>query len=91
MHTTRKTKPWYKIWKAIFKTYLYLCLFLTVGYVASRVVDTIEEVLILPFYLTLFSTPLFLISFVALYIMREDDRERDRIREYRIQNKEKDT
>ncbi len=78
MPPKRKSNPWYKVWKAIFKWWLYLLAFVLVASLINDIIHDFAVVAIIPFYLVLFTTPLFIVSFFALFIMRENDRERER-------------
>ena len=79
MPDRRKNKPWYKIWKVIFNGYLYLCLFVLAGSVLGVILNGLGQFMIIPFYLAIFTSPLFLVSFIALFTMRENDKEPDKM------------
>ncbi|MCE9539671.1 MAG: hypothetical protein K8R85_10690 [Bacteroidetes bacterium] len=74
-------------WKIIFKASLYYFLVLILGMIADQLFDDVND-LLFPFsLLMLLFFPLLFASFVALYIMREKDREKERARKYQEEMK----
>ena len=88
MAEKRKNSKWYKIWKALFKVSMYYFAILIIGWVLNGVIDHLNDFLFPYFLLIIIMAPALLISFVALFIMRENDRERERIKEYNEQRSE---
>ena len=56
--------------------------------ILGNIIPPIGVIAILPFYVVVFTFPLFFVSFVALYTFRENDRERARIYDEILRNRE---
>jgi hypothetical protein len=85
----RKGNPWYKLWKAILKGCGWLYTFVVAGLLLTyTALPDAGWLFFYPMLLALFSVPLFTVAGIALYIMREKDRERARIYERLMQQKE---
>ncbi len=80
MSAPRKNKTSYKVWKFIFKLFAWYSLVMLVVILLSYMGARSGEIFFLPmiFYIIVV-LPAGIISFVALFIMRENDRERERM------------
>jgi hypothetical protein len=85
----RTGNPWYKLWKTILKVCGWLYAIVEAGLLLSYLLlPDAGWLFFWPMLLAIFSVPLFMVAGIALYIMREDDRERARIYARLMQQKD---
>ena len=83
MTENRKNRIWYKIWKVLLNFCLYLYLITFILFLFGQLSTDIHDWYVIFGYLSILSFPILLISFVALFIMKQNDEERKRIEEHR--------